>query len=280
MTDSTASLPAHLPDGIDPEGLRVVPLHVLVGEDSFLEGVEMSDEDLALRLRAGARVTTSQPSPAAFAAAYAAAARAGAGSVVSVHLSGALSGTVHAAALAASRAPVPVRVLDSRTVGMGLGFAALAAARAAQDGAPLEEVARRAIAVADSSRAVFMVESLDHLRRGGRLSATAAAIGTALGVRPLLSVRDGSIVVVQKVRTRVAAVDRMIDVAVEAAGRRRSPVLAVHHLGDPGLAEDVAWRLRSRVDVPTLTSPVSAVVGAHVGEGVLAVIVADDDAGR
>uniref|UniRef100_UPI000848461F PfkB family carbohydrate kinase n=1 Tax=Cellulosimicrobium cellulans TaxID=1710 RepID=UPI000848461F len=122
--------------------------------------------------------------------------------------------------------------VDSRTVAMGLGFAARAAADAALDGADVDAVARRALAVADSGRAVFLVDSLDHLRRGGRLSAASAALGTVLGVRPLLAVRDGRIQVVQKVRTRAAAVDRLVTVAAESAGRRREPVLAVHHLGD------------------------------------------------
>ncbi|BDZ43185.1 hypothetical protein GCM10025865_24840 [Paraoerskovia sediminicola] len=97
-----------------------------------------------------------------------------------------------------------------------------------------------------------------------------------LGVRPLLSVRDGAIVVVQKVRTRTAAVDRLIEVALDSAGRRNAPRFAVHHLGDDTLAREVAGRLGAELDVPTDVTPVSAVVGAHVGVGVLAIIVADD----
>ena len=119
VTDSTASLPAG-PD----ERLRAVPLHVIVDDESHLEGVGLTAEDVAAHLQAGHRVTTSQPTPRAFGEAYAAAAAAGAREIVSVHLSGQLSGTVHAAALAAADAPVPVRVVDSRTVAMGLGFAA------------------------------------------------------------------------------------------------------------------------------------------------------------
>ncbi len=137
---------------------------------------------------------------------------------------------MHAAALAAADAPVPVRVVDSWTVAMGLGFAAREAAAAAAAGAGTDVVARRAIEVADASRAVFLVDSLDHLRRGGRLSAASAALGTVLGVRPLLTVRDGRIEVVQKVRTRSAAVERLTAVAVESAARAR-PALAVHHVG-------------------------------------------------
>ncbi len=270
VTDSTASLPP----GHDPL-LRVVPLHVVVDDESYLEGVGVTAQDVAAHLQAGRRVTTSQPTPRAFADAYTAAAAAGAREVVSVHLSGELSGTVHVAALAAADSPVPVRVVDSRTVAMGLGFAAQAAARAAADGAPADAVARRAIEVADASRAIFLVDSLDHLRRGGRLGAASAALGTVLGVRPLLAVRDGRIDVVQKVRTRAAAVERMTGVAVESAGRRQRPALAVHHVGADDDAHLLAAELGARTGLEVVVTPVSAVLGAHVGPGVLAVVVAD-----
>lgn len=270
VTDSTASLPS---DG-SPR-LHSVPLHVVVDDESSLEGVDITADDVAAHLAAGRRVTTSQPSPRAFADAYAAAVDAGARAVVSVHLSGELSGTVHAAAIAAADAPVPVRVVDSRTVAMGLGFAAMAAAEVALEGADVDTVARRALAVADTSRAVFLVDSLDHLRRGGRLSAASAALGTVLGVRPLLAVRDGRIEVVQKVRTKAAAVERLTTVAVESAGRRHAPVLAVHHVGDDDGARRLASELTARTGLGVTVTPVSAVLGAHVGPGVLAVVVAD-----
>ncbi|MTG89558.1 DegV family EDD domain-containing protein [Cellulosimicrobium sp. BIT-GX5] len=270
VTDSTASLPPGT-----AERLRSVPLHVVVDGEPHLENVGLTAEDVAAHLQAGHRVTTSQPTPRAFGEAYAAAAAAGAREIVSVHLSGELSGTVHAAALAASDAPVPVRVVDSRTVAMGLGFAARAAADAAAAGAPTDVVARRAIEVADASRAVFLVDSLDHLRRGGRLSAAAAALGTVLGVRPLLAVREGRIEVVQKVRTRTAAVERLTTVAVDSAGRRTRPALAVHHVGDDDGAHRLAAELTDRTGLDAVVTPVSAVLGAHVGPGVLAVVVAD-----
>jgi DegV family protein with EDD domain len=270
VTDSTASLPP------GPQArLHTVPLHVVVGDESFLEGVGLTAEDVAEHLQAGRRLTTSQPTPRAFGEAYAAAAAAGAREIVSVHLSGELSGTVHAAALAASDAPVPVRVVDSRTVAMGLGFAALAAARAAAEGADAGTVAHRALEVADASRAVFLVDSLDHLRRGGRLSAASAALGSVLGVRPLLAVRDGRIEVVQKVRTKAAAVERLTAVAAESAGRRVRPTLAVHHIGDDDGARRLADELAARTGLEAVVTPVSAVLGAHVGPGVLAVVVAD-----
>ncbi|HWJ84824.1 MAG TPA: DegV family protein, partial [Cellulomonas sp.] len=128
VTDSTASLPE---GAAERWGIGVVPLDVVVDGVRFAEGVDLSPAELLVALDRGARVSTSQPAPAAFAAAYERAAASGAHEVVSVHLSGELSGTVQAARLAAADASVPVRVVDSRAVGMALGFAVLEAARVA-----------------------------------------------------------------------------------------------------------------------------------------------------
>src|SRR5690606_14578472 len=102
-----------------------------------------------------------------------------------------------------------------------------------------------------------------------------AALGTVLGVRPLLAVRDGRIEVVQKVRTKAAAVERLTTVAVESAGRRALPALAVHHVGDDDGAHRLAAELTERTGLDVVVTPVSAVLGAHVGPGVLAVVVAE-----
>jgi DegV family protein with EDD domain len=270
VTDSTASLPQRLAAEVD-----VVPLSVVLDGRSGLEGVDVSAQEVADALASGQRVTTSQPSRAAFAEAYERAAEQGASGIVSVHLSGELSGTVHQAGAAAATASLPVRVVDARTSGMALGFAALEAARAARDGAPGDVVARRAMAVARAGRAVFMVDSLDHLRRGGRLSAPAAAFGTVLGVRPLLEVRGGRIEVVQRVRTRSAAVRQLVEVALDSVARRSRPALAVHHVGAEPQAHDVARELEELTGVEVLVSPVSAVLGAHTGPGTLAIVVSD-----
>src|SRR5688500_16752379 len=140
VTDSTACLPAGL-----ASGLAVVPLRVLVGDDAYAEGADITPERLAELVAEGERVTTSQPPPEAFAAVYRALADEGARSIVSVHLSGALSGTVGAAGTAAARSPLQVRAVDSRTGAAGLGFAARAAAECAAAGADAAHVAARAI---------------------------------------------------------------------------------------------------------------------------------------
>lgn len=297
VTDSTSCLTAA---DAAAWGIDVVPLDVAADGERFRDGVDLTPDGLVAALAAGRRVTTSQPPPAAFAAAYEAAAARGAAEVVSVHLSGELSGTVRAAGLAAQLAPLPVHVVDSRSAGLGLGFAALAAAEAARgtvwgpaDGA---SVAGAAEQVGRSTAAWFVVDSLDHLRRGGRLSAAAAAFGTVLGLRPVLVLRDGRIEVAERVRSRRAARERLHALAVAEVGRRvpgagaggagggaagggpagSAVRVGVQHLGSPEVAEEVAGRLRDALGLDeVLVREVGAVLGGHLGVGALAVTVTD-----
>jgi DegV family protein with EDD domain len=194
---------------------------------------------------------------------------------VSVHLSRELSGTWEAARMAAEEVGSDrVRVVDSRAACMGLGYAVLAAADAADAGGDGAAVEAAAADVATRCRVFFSVDTLDRLRRGGRIGAAAALLGTALAVKPLLHVVQGRIVPLEKVRTTAKAAQRLVDLAVRAAGD--GPVdLAVHHLGAAQRAEEVAARLRERVPAVArlLVSEVGAVIGAHVGLGVLGVVV-------
>lgn len=269
VTDSTA----YLPEGVaERYGILVVPLHVVLGTWSGQEAVEVSPADVAAALRERrVPVTTSRPTPGQLAAAFRAT---GATEVVAVHLSAALSGTADSARLAAQHvAPdISVRVVDSGSVAMGLGFDVLAAAEAALAGGSLEEVAGAA-EKADTTT-LFYVDSLEHLRRGGRVTAASALVGAALAVKPLLVVRDGEIALLEKVRTFSKALSRLVELVVEAAGA--GPVeIAIHHLATPDRAALLEAELRKAL--PQLTelylSEVGAVVGAHVGPGLLGVVV-------
>lgn len=281
VTDSTASLPPALAERL---GITVVPLSVMVDGVRHLEGVDLTSAQLLGALRDGATVTTSQPSPEQLADAYRDAVVAGAQAIVSVHLSAELSGTVQAAELAARGLSVPVHVVDSRSVAMGLGLAALAAVDAATDVDRARQAAAEARRVGSSASARFLVDSLDALRRGGRLGATAAALGTVLGMRPLLGLRDGRLEIEEKVRTRVAARVRLEELTVQDAVARGRCRVAVHHLGDLESANALAERLTERLgsvlvpwpgeqDARVVVSEASAVIGAHVGPGLLAAIV-------
>lgn len=306
VTDSTASLPE---GAAERWGIGVVPLDVVVDGVRHVEGVDLTPGDLLAALTANVKVSTSQPPPAAFASAYDRAAASGAREIVSIHLSGDLSGTVRAAQLAAEASPVPVHVVDSRAVAMALGFAVLDAARfsvgpppAPNEPAPAAgpvaaarawwrargrdeprlpsgaEVAERGRAVAGSTRVWFLVDSLDHLRRGGRLSIPAAAIGIVLGLRPILTLDDGRIEVIEKVRTRRAARDRLVALAVAEIARRPLARAAVHHLGQEELATTLASELVAAAGdhlTETAVCESSAVLAAHAGPGLLAIVVSD-----
>ncbi|PFG35348.1 DegV family protein with EDD domain [Flavimobilis soli] len=276
VTDSTASLP---PSTLERLRMTIVPLHVHVGSATYLEGVDLAPDQVAALVAGPDRVTTSQPTPAMFAEAYARLADEGAQEIVSVHLSGELSGTVGAAELGAREVGVRVHVVDSRTAAGALGAAAEVAARAAMNGATGEQAAALARRTAGASHATFLVDSLDYLRRGGRLSRTASAIGGMLAMKPLLTVEDGRVEVLAKVRTRAAATDRLAEIARAQVRGCTSPVVTVHHLDSAHDAGELAVELTGATGVAARVTPVGAVLGAHVGPGLLAVVVADTDAG-
>jgi DegV family protein with EDD domain len=271
VTDSTGYLP---PEKAAAAGVAVVPLQVVVDGRSFDEGTTFGPRELSDALRRRVRVSTSRPSPRAFLDTYESAVAAGARGVVSVHLSGFLSGTADAALLAAKDAPVPVEVVDSRSLGMGLGYAVLSAADVADRGGSFEEVADVARRRAALSSAFFCLDTLEYLRRGGRIGAAQALLGAALAVKPLLHLHEGEIQPLEKVRTFSRAVARLEELAVERAGA--GPVnVAVHHLDNPERAEALAQRLRTRLPAldELVVSEVGAVIGAHTGPGLLAVVV-------
>ncbi len=274
VTDSTAYLPDELTEGY---GIHVVPLYVVLAGRSGREGRDIGPDEVARRLAIrGQTVSTSRPTPGDFVAAYRRALDEGAERLVSIHLSSELSGTWDAARLAAAQVGEHVvTVVDARSAAMGSGFAVLAAARSAAAGADAAAVARTAQEIADATRTFFVVDTLEHLRRGGRIGAAAAVLGSALAVKPVLHVRDGRVVPLEKVRTSGRALHRLVQRAVEAAGQEPVSV-AVHHLAAGEKAERLAAEIRDRL--PQLrelhVSELGAAIGAHVGPGAVGIVVA------
>ena len=281
VTDSAAALPSDWVRGLSADGrLTVVPMPVMVGTDIYGEGEDDIADTIAVALASGKPVKTSRPSPGQFEQAYLAAQRGGYESVVSVHISGELSGTADSARLAAARVGFPVEVLDSRTVGMAQGMGVQAAVAAAADGrtaADVREFAEQGLA---RTRVYFYVPSLEQLRRGGRIGAAASLWGTMLSIKPILAVEDGRVVPLEKVRSAAKAVARLKEIVVaDAASRPEGKArLAVHHFGNPAEAEQLAAELAESVPgcPPVQISALPAVLAAHAGLGVLAVIVGED----
>ncbi|MDX3575118.1 DegV family protein [Streptomyces sp. ID05-47C] len=271
VTDSTAYLPQRT---MERHGITAVPLTVVLGDQALEEGTEISTRALAQALQKRHSVTTSRPSPEVFARTYRRIAEAGATGIVSLHLSAELSGTHDAAVLAAREAPVPVRVVDTGMIAMALGFCALAAAETAEAGGTVDEAVTAAEKRAAGTSAFFYVDTLDYLRRGGRIGAAQALLGSALAVKPLLQLDGGRIEPLEKVRTASKAIARLEELAADRAGS--APVdIAVHHLSAPDRASALADRLRARVPglVELHVSEVGAVIGAHTGPGLLGVVV-------
>jgi DegV family protein with EDD domain len=274
VTDSTAYLPLDL---VARQGIRVVPLHVILGGRQFSEGVDVTTAEVAAALRKFTPVSTSRPSPQAFLDTYEAAAANGADAVVSVHISSDMSGTVESASLAASQSPIPVEVVDSRSMGMAMGYAVLSAAIAAQRGQEAKAVAAIASSRAGAATVIFYVDTLEYLRRGGRIGAASALLGSALAIKPLLALSDGHIQAIEKVRTAFRALSRLEELAIQAADAAGEPGvdIAVHHLDSQTRARDLVDRLQARVASTSTVVLVElgAVVGAHVGPGTIAVAV-------
>ncbi|WP_037675660.1 DegV family protein [Streptomyces griseus] len=271
VTDSTAYLPQWT---MERHGITAVPLTVVLGDRALEEGTEISTRSLAQALQKRRPVTTSRPSPQVFAETYRKIAEAGATGIVSLHLSAELSGTYDAAVVAAREAPVPVRVVDTGMVAMALGFCALAACAAAETGGTVDEAVTAAEKRAAGTSAYFYVDTLDYLRRGGRIGTAQALLGSALAVKPLLQLDDGRIDLLEKVRTASKAIARLEELVADRAGNAAVDI-AVHHLAAPDRASALADRLRARVTglADLHVSEVGAVIGAHTGPGLLGVVV-------
>jgi DegV family protein with EDD domain len=275
VTDSSA----YLPDGFaNRHAVHVVPLHVLIDECSGLDGVDIGPVEVAAALSGRRRVTTSRPNPDEFVRMYRRLLDNGMDGIVSVHLSRELSGTWESARLAAQQVGADlVRVVDSRTAVMGLGFSVLRAATAAGSGAGCADVEEAAVAAAARTSTFFMVETLEYLRRGGRIGSAAAFFGTALAVKPVLYVKDGRIVPLEKVRTTNRALARLVDLAEQAAIDTGSDEveLAVHHLAAHERAVELATRLDERISPSSgcVVSELGGAIGAHTGPGMLGVVV-------
>jgi DegV family protein with EDD domain len=273
VTDSTAYLPATVAEAA---GLRVVPLTVTVSGRDGREGLEVSSADVARALRERrVAVTTSRPAPTEFATAYRELFDAGATGIVSVHLSARLSGTFESAELAAEEFGGRVAVVDSGSAGMAVGFVALAAAAVANDGGDLTAARAAAELAAKQLSTLFYVDTLEFMRRGGRIGAASALLGTALSVKPILHVVDGEVVLREKVRTSARALARLGDLVVEEAGESDVDI-AVQHLDASDRAQALydllLTRLGSRVR-RSYVSEVGAVVAAHTGPGVIGVCI-------
>ena len=259
VTDSTSDVS---PEWRERYRIEVVPLRVLFGSDAYRDGVDMSTAEFFTRLaRADRLPTTSAPSPGDFAAVYERLSRECDG-VVSIHISGELSGTVEAARVGArSVEGFPVDVIDSRCLTICVAFLCRLAAEAPTREGAVQMVQERV----PRQRILALLDTLKFLEMGGRIGRASAMLGSVLDVKPILGVTDGHVAALDRVRTRSRAIPRLVELL-----RRDLPVerLAVMHAQAPEAAEAIRVQLGKELpDVSVETGEIGAVLGTHVGPG-------------
>ena len=266
VTDSTAYMPANL---LEQYGIFVVPNVVNWGTQTFRDGVDIQSKEFFERLKKDPVLpTTAVASIGEFRDVYARAAETAPG-VVGVHLSGKLSGTYSAAVQAGKLLTgTRVEVIDSNATAMAMGFVVLAAARAAQAGKSFEDVVQAARDTIPHVGVVFTLETLEFLRRGGRIGGAAAFVGSLLDMKPILDLRDGRVEPMERVRTKRKAVDRVLEIIV-ARATGKSPIrLATLHANAPGEAAALLEKCQQRLGaVEAILCEVSPTVAVHTGPG-------------
>jgi len=269
VCDSTADLD---PAFRAAHTVRVVPLKVIFGDHTYADGVDMTAEEFYARLAApGPFPRTSQPTPAEFEAVFRELGADG-GSIVCTTISADLSGTYASATQARAALPdLDIRVIDTRSVAVGHYAAVVEAVRVVEAGGDADQVEAAAAAVRSSEKVLFTVETLEFLRRGGRIGGARALLGSVLDIKPILEIRDGVIEAVGRVRTYQRAIDRLVDECRLAALAWGGADVVVAHANRPEIAAALVERMRPlALREPSLTV-VGPVVGCHSGPGAIGV---------
>jgi DegV family protein with EDD domain len=268
VTDSSCDLPQEL---VDELGIEIVPLTVRFGSEEFVDRVDLSPKEFWARCAASPVLPeTAAPSPGAFEAAIKRTASEGATGVLCITLSGDLSATYQAASLAAQScgSDIDVEVVDSRSVTMGLGMIVLEAARRGAAGASLADVAAVARDLAARTRVYGALDTLENLKKGGRIGAAQALLGSLLSIKPIIEVRDGKVEPESKQRTRTKALAHLL-AKVREAGRVEN--VAVMH-ADTSDVDQVVAQLRQVHDGPIVVGDIGAVIGTHAGRGTTGIV--------
>ena len=264
VTDSNCDLPADL---VARHGITVVPLYINVGKNSYLDGVDMTHEQFYEGLpHFESHPTTSVPGPGQFVQVYEGLAREGATEILSIHIGSALSAMMAVARLAAEEVKsVPVTVFDSGQLSLGTGLLAITAAGAAAEGRPLDEIVAALEDQAARTHCIAALDTLEYLRRSGRLSRFQSSLGSVLQIKPLLKMNRGEFDM-ERVRTRNGASDRLLELLTGLAPFERLTLVHTHALDKAQLLYHKALHLFPDATEP-MTAEVTPVIGTHIGPG-------------
>lgn len=272
LTDTDASLPAAVAERY---GIRQVPINVHFGQEVLATGVDIDDARLFERVdREGKLPTTSAPSPGQFLEAYQAAFADGAEAVACFCVSSAISATYQAAVSGRELLPdKPIVVVDTQSISMAQGFMAIAAAEAAQAGASLDEVVAAARETGSRAHVFGALSTLKYLAMSGRVGHVAAGFGNLLNIKPVLTLRNGKLELLERVRTRSKSLARVVELAAEAAGGRPIARMAVLHVNVLDEAKAFEAQLRAALPCPQeiLIAEMTPGLSVHTGAGLLGV---------
>ncbi|MEO6887904.1 MAG: DegV family protein [Ktedonobacteraceae bacterium] len=270
VTDSTADIPRELAEA---RGITVVPLTVFFGNEAYLDGVELESDEFYRKLQASKEnPRTSQPSPASFQEAYTRLIEEGADDILSVHLSSNLSGTYQSACTARDSLPdelkkVPIDVIDSRSISMAMGMSIIHAAEEARQGQGLEEIKAHMRDRLARTHILAVLDTLEYVRRGGRIGTASAMLGNMLSFKPIISVKDGVVVPVERPRTRTKAYERMAQL-LRDSGKVEEIYLA-ESTGDVG--EQLTQALKAVYSGAIPRYKLGSALGTHTGPGTVAI---------
>ena len=268
VTDSSSDVPSEL---AAQSGIEVVPLTIRFGDDEFVDRSDLSTASFWDKLVAADRLPeTAAPSAGLFEERYRSMIDEGASGIVAITISSELSGTYQSAVIAAERlaGAVPIRVIDSQNVGMALGLPVREAARFAAGGASIDEVASHSMDAIASTNIVGALDTLEYLKRGGRMGSAQAFFGDLLKIKPLITIENGAVAPLGRVRTRSKAI-AALEERIAAIGPRIRAASVFH-----GAAQDVdsvVGRIEHHLDVPVIVTMLGAVVGTHTGPGTIGV---------
>jgi DegV family protein with EDD domain len=272
VTDSSADIPKSI---LEELGITVIPLKLHFGDETYVDGVDITVEEFYAKLAASDRLpTTSQPSPADFLDVYKKTATEPGDEIISIHISSAMSGTYQSATLAKQllEEQIPVHIVDTRYASFGHGMMVVTAARAAREGKSVDEILALIEQKRAKSRIYFIVDTLQYLYKGGRIGKASALFGSLLNIKPILTVDEaGEVAPVDKVRGQKNALNRMVELLQQDFGGE-AVELYVGHANSPEMAKELRDLIVAKVNAePKAFIDVGPIIGAHAGPGTLAV---------
>src|SRR6266566_3011892 len=278
VTDSTADIPR---DQAQAAGITVVPLTVFFGDEAYLDGVDLDNASFYRKLHASKELPrTSQPSPAAFQEAYTNLIDEGADAILSVHLSSKLSGTYQSACTARDTLPasvkkIPIEIIDSKNISIAMSRSIMRAAQEVKEGLGLPEIKAHVLDELARTRILAVLDTLEYVKRGGRIGGARAFLGNVLSVKPIISLKDGEVIPVEQPRTRSKAYARVAQLLQEMGKVEHVSIADSSEEAGQQLAEEVKTVYAGDLSIHRL----GAALGTHTGPGTaaLAAVIAKQD---